>query len=152
MKIQINSLQALERLIGGDTEIEIDIRQSVVEKFSQKHLKTLANDAMMKKMSDAIITDIQSKFFDFVKEGYNSKLKFKEVELATIKEKIDYEVGLALSKAIQNEAGLKTGFDAIRDKIKNVAEWVETELGAEYIEKRLERMVDERIKQKLGLK
>lgn len=38
MKIQINSLEALERLIGGDTELEIDIRNSIVHKFTQKHL------------------------------------------------------------------------------------------------------------------
>jgi hypothetical protein len=42
MKIQINSLEALERLIGGDNELEIDIRNSVVQDFSKKHLKSVA--------------------------------------------------------------------------------------------------------------
>ena len=43
LTIQINNLEALERLIGGDTEVEIEIRNSVVQNFADKHLKDLAN-------------------------------------------------------------------------------------------------------------
>jgi hypothetical protein len=42
VKIQINSLEALERLIGGDSELEIEIRSSIVQEFSKKHLKSIA--------------------------------------------------------------------------------------------------------------
>lgn len=45
MKIQINSLAALERLIGGDTEVEIAIRGNIVQEFAKKHLKAVANSA-----------------------------------------------------------------------------------------------------------
>ena len=38
-KIQINSLEALERLIGGDTELEIEVRNSIVQEFAKKYLK-----------------------------------------------------------------------------------------------------------------
>jgi uncharacterized protein (UPF0147 family) len=37
-KIQINSLAALERLIGGDTEVEIEIRKSVALEMVNKHV------------------------------------------------------------------------------------------------------------------
>jgi len=43
LTIQINNLEALERLIGGDSQVEIDIRNSVAQKFAEKHLKALAN-------------------------------------------------------------------------------------------------------------
>ncbi len=43
LTLQINSKEALERLIGGDTETEIDIRNSVVQKFAEKHLKPIVN-------------------------------------------------------------------------------------------------------------
>ena len=43
LTLQINNLEALERLIGGDSEVEIEIRTSVVQKFADKHLKALAN-------------------------------------------------------------------------------------------------------------
>lgn len=37
-KIQINSLAALERLIGGDTELEIELRKSVAMELVKKHI------------------------------------------------------------------------------------------------------------------
>jgi len=43
-KIQLNSLSALERLIGGDTELEVEIRNSVVQEFAKKHLKCIADN------------------------------------------------------------------------------------------------------------
>ncbi len=45
LTLQINSKEALERLIGGDTETEIEIRNSVVHNFAEKHLKPIANSA-----------------------------------------------------------------------------------------------------------
>ena len=38
MKI-ILDLPALERLIGNDTEIEVELRNSIVQAFAKKHLK-----------------------------------------------------------------------------------------------------------------
>lgn len=52
--IQINSVQALERLIGGDTQVEIDVRNSVVQKFAESHLKSLANSSTIKLAVEAI--------------------------------------------------------------------------------------------------
>lgn len=43
-KIQINSLEALERLIGNDTELEIQVRNNIVQEFAKKHLKAIANE------------------------------------------------------------------------------------------------------------
>ncbi len=43
VKIQINSLEALERLLGGDTTLEVEIRQSVVQQFAKAHLKPFEN-------------------------------------------------------------------------------------------------------------
>lgn len=39
--IQINSLEALERLLGGDTAFEMRVRQAVAVAFAQKHLKPI---------------------------------------------------------------------------------------------------------------
>lgn len=46
MKIQINSLDALERLIGGDSEVEIEIRNSIVQEFTKKYLKSVAEKVL----------------------------------------------------------------------------------------------------------
>lgn len=44
MKIELN-LPALERLIGGDTEIEVALRRQIVEEFAKRHLKEVAEKA-----------------------------------------------------------------------------------------------------------
>ena len=43
LTLQINSLEALERLIRGDSETEVEIRNNVVQRFAEKHLKPLIN-------------------------------------------------------------------------------------------------------------
>lgn len=43
IKIQINSLEALERLLGGDDELEIEVRKSVIEAFGKGFVKSAAN-------------------------------------------------------------------------------------------------------------
>ena len=57
VKIQINSKDALERLIGGDNALEIEIRNSVVQDFSKKHLKSLAEsqETLWRSLVDAAI-------------------------------------------------------------------------------------------------
>lgn len=44
VKIQINSLEALERLIGGNSEMEIELRKAIVLDFAKRHLKPLVAD------------------------------------------------------------------------------------------------------------
>ena len=43
-RLQINSLAALERLIGNDTALELEIRQNIAEEFAKKHIKCLAEE------------------------------------------------------------------------------------------------------------
>ena len=50
MRLELN-LPALERLIGGDTEIEAALRQQVVEAFLKRHIKAILNNEVIKKVS-----------------------------------------------------------------------------------------------------
>jgi hypothetical protein len=43
-------LEALERLIGGDSEVEVESRNSVVQKFAETHLKAIANSTNMARL------------------------------------------------------------------------------------------------------
>lgn len=47
MKIQINSLEALTRLIGDDKEMEISVKQAVLDGFAKRYLKSLVNNKIM---------------------------------------------------------------------------------------------------------
>lgn len=44
LTIQINNLQALERLLGGDTQWEMDIRKSTAVAFARRHFENLPDD------------------------------------------------------------------------------------------------------------
>lgn len=79
IKVQLNSLKALERLIGGDSEIEIEIRNSIVQEFTKRYLKALVTedhiktlrtelDIELKRAKDQIQKETQEVFgkYDYV--------------------------------------------------------------------------------------
>jgi uncharacterized membrane protein YheB (UPF0754 family) len=41
---------AVERLIGGDTEIEVQVRNSIVQSFTKRYLKSIANSDEFKEI------------------------------------------------------------------------------------------------------
>lgn len=43
------TLPALERLIGGDTEMELNLRKQIVQEFTERHLKSVADSALYAK-------------------------------------------------------------------------------------------------------
>lgn len=53
------SLAALERLMGGDTEVEACLRQQVAEQFAKHHLKPLLNDALFSRMKQWFAGEVQ---------------------------------------------------------------------------------------------
>ncbi len=59
MRLELN-LPALERLIGGDTDIEIGVREQIANEFAQRHLKSLMNDVQFKKIYDAWKKDLDA--------------------------------------------------------------------------------------------
>ena len=64
IKIQINSLEALERLIGGDSELELELRNSVVQDFASKHLKSLAVTFSNRSLSQEFATEVRKQIAD----------------------------------------------------------------------------------------
>ncbi|ODU02299.1 MAG: hypothetical protein ABS79_00645 [Planctomycetes bacterium SCN 63-9] len=50
MRIELDA-SALERLLGGDTEVTIHLRQLIVNEFCKKQLKPLLNDAVFRRVS-----------------------------------------------------------------------------------------------------
>lgn len=47
--LEINTAE-LERLIGGDTEVHVNIRRNIAEEFAKKSLKTFLNDHTYQKL------------------------------------------------------------------------------------------------------
>lgn len=49
MRVELTT-KALDRLIGGETEIEVHLRHQVLEQFARARLKALCNDETMSKL------------------------------------------------------------------------------------------------------
>ena len=60
MKIQINSKEALERLIGDDKEMEIAIKNAVINQFAKQYLKSVANDEIMRELKVAVLAEVEA--------------------------------------------------------------------------------------------
>lgn len=58
MKLEL-SVAALERLLGGNTEIEVALRHQIVETFAKKHLYALINSAAFKAVNEDWMTKVQ---------------------------------------------------------------------------------------------
>lgn len=59
MKIQINSLEALERLIGDDKEMEFAIKESILNGFAKKYLKSVANSEAMAEVEAKVLAELK---------------------------------------------------------------------------------------------
>jgi hypothetical protein len=108
LTIQINNLEALERLIGGDTEVEVEVRNCVVQKFAEKHLKPLTNAPEVKKAIGSIVDHIREQITEKVSAdiatfktgwtGYINEIKLKP----EIKSEIDSQVKNIVDDRIRN--------------------------------------------------
>lgn len=72
MKLQINSLEALERLIGGDTDIEIEIRNNIVQEFTKKHLKAIVNEGTIKRVADNLNKTLSAQAESIINDKFGS--------------------------------------------------------------------------------
>lgn len=52
VKLQINNLEALERLIGGDTVLELELRKNIIHAFVDKYLTSLFDSEMGRKLGE----------------------------------------------------------------------------------------------------
>lgn len=129
LTIQINSLEALERLIGGDSEIEIDVRNSVIQKFANKHLKALANtnaitqtlSKIQREISDEVSRRCSAEIATFKKNYYGAinEVKLNPAIESEISRKVRTLTDTAIQKAVDeavevwaDEQGIKRRINA----------------------------------------
>ncbi len=125
-KIQINSLAALERLIGGDNEFEIEIRNSVVQAFTQKHLKGIAAQQAehFRAVAAATTEAAINKHIGSRTSSWGSGYTLKADVEKEIENSVKYKVGEAIAKAVAdnvNAKDLEKLINAMVDKRLNVA-------------------------------
>ena len=129
MKVQINSLAALERLIGGDTEVEIEIRNNIVQEFTKKHLKSIADSP-----------NIQSIKNDLAQQAVNVVTN----ELGVLSGTYGWNQKVALYPAVKKElvdAAKAAAQEAIINAVAEGVKAARAEVNAEYIKSRIDEQV-----------
>ena len=151
MKIQINSLEALERLIGGDTKLEIEIRNSIVQEFTKKYLKSIVNTEIVKAAHSSIIKELQTTIFEQVKVGWNNTYVLTEPYKQIIKNQAEELV----QKAIIESADSVANYDEIRvtvyKRLQDQIKWIDDGLSKETIETKMTNLFEKIIREKLKL-
>jgi hypothetical protein len=137
--VQINSLDALECLIGGDSEFEFDIRNNVVQKFAEKHLKTVANSTVMLEVENKI------KSYVYDNTSYRNKLStsFKD----TIQNVIKTEYEQILSKAFLELK--RKHINELQIEIKNFEEKYSDTLIKHFEKKHIQKIIDAKVDAKI---
>lgn len=103
LTLQINSIHALEKLIGGDTKVEVDIRNSVVQAFATKHLKCIANEIL----NDTFKKEIKKVTDGYIKEDSWHRFTLNDGFEKKIKAKVDELVRISIAKCIDEKIAKK---------------------------------------------
>jgi hypothetical protein len=143
LTLQINSKEALERLIGGDSQTEIDIRNSVVQKFAEKHLKAVVNSDAMR----TTLYQIQTAITQNVKEQC-------EREVATFKTSYGGSItDIKLNPAVQKEIDTQVrtiAYDIIQKKVdESIKFWANNAEIEKIVAKKFEYYTNEIISNKV---
>lgn len=134
--IQINSLEALERLIGGSTEMEVSLRNAVVQQFTEKHLKPIAAQPDMKALAVSIATAAKLSIEKLVAESIG------EVKLGWN----GLVESVKLSSAVRSELDMR-----VRDIAERlIGEAVQDALSALDLASRVDRAVKTRLDYNIG--
>lgn len=133
VKVQLN-LPALERLIGGDSEMEVQLRHQVVREFSKHHLTALLKDETWKAADKALREEIAKQVVEVLglnlrEQGwvpaYPSQLKNNIKQ--QIRDTCEQAVREAISKAIEERVEfLKNGL--IAEITRQINQVVRTEV------------------------
>lgn len=107
MKIQINSLAALERLIGEDKDMEIAVKESVLNQFAHKTLKAVLNSDVARTLRKIIereidIPKVLAEYVNSTTSSYVSTHVATDRLKGIIRKEIDQQLGNLLRDEIHN--------------------------------------------------
>ena len=142
--------QALERLLGGDTEVEAELRNCVVQEFAKKHLKAIANSEVFQgfvkkeidKMRLAAELAVNEAIFDTKKDSWN------RVVTNGFKEGLKKQIAKDVSFAFEQELGRQLN-KMIDERLNGLTETVEGYIDSKvknYGKYTIDKMVEEKFK------
>ena len=117
IKLQLDS-SALERLIGGDSEVEVEIRNSIAQAFAKRHLKGVIEERYL----DELKKEICDYFWGFNSNRYELKPEVKQMIANEVKKVIGEEIKKA------TEEGYSKIVDDLNAemqlKVNEIVDWI----------------------------
>lgn len=147
IKIQINDRSALERLIGGDSQLEIEARNNIVQDFAKKYLKVQIDYAIGSAAKETINQVLKEENYLDTKFYNTLTPQFKEV----IKRQVDKYINELIFNNTVTSPLISKLLETVELQIQQAANTITNQLSEKVLEGKLDRMVDAKIKQKLGL-
>lgn len=152
IKIQLNSLEALERLIGGNTELEMELRNSVAQDFTKKYLKGLVTTQLELGAKQLIPKVLKEEGILENDNLWNIRLTPQIVN--SIKNSIDVEV----KNRLASEAAQKVLTPIINDfqeqlkaQVALAVDRITGQIEESVLTGKINSLVNARIKEKLGI-
>jgi len=155
IKIQINSLDALERLIGNDTTLEIEVRNSIVQEFTKKHLKALAEESVIKASEKSVMNYLKTEYLTEQRKGYyGTELILKNPISDVIKNNVNTIVLGEIDRIISTKVMVPELEKKILVKFSEIDKLIDERLGYltdGVINNYIENKANQKIKDKLGI-
>lgn len=151
IKIQINSLAALERLIGGDSDIEIQVRNNIVQEFTKRYLKDLVATEELKRFKNEIINSVREE----IKANIHEEIKVpgytypRSVIKPEVKKELINSVRADIMSEICDEIKTNLGVDKAKEIIESETQNVLNNLLRKLSKESLEATINLRVKTKL---
>lgn len=153
-KIQINSLAALERLIGGEEETEIEIRRSIIKEFANKHLKELAETTEMKAAIKDITKAAEQHIGTWVKTGnwsWDATFVFDTKIERQLSDMIENTLITKFEGLLNEKINAFQYLSRIEKIVEDRANYIANKWTDGEIERRIQAAADKKIKEKLGI-
>lgn len=111
MILQLN-LPALERLLAGESSIELNLRQQIVEEFCKKHIKTLVNNTELVKVHKAVAEEIKKHIGEEVWESGKGWS-------VTVRERVEKLIQHGIEEVVHKY--LKASYDKLATELEALA-------------------------------
>ena len=97
LTLQINSLEALEKLLSGDVQLEMDMRNTVVQEYAKKYIKSVAQEFV----SSQNRTETEKVMKEFLKKQNYSNTSLNPDFQEKLRKHIEYEVGKIVDNKVK---------------------------------------------------
>jgi len=134
MKIQLDE-KALERLIGGDSDIEVELRSNVVQAFAKRHLKGVIEEKYLKAINEEVFDELH----EWVSGKWSLSDKIKQRIADGVEKVIEAEIkkfAEAQYSEIRKEVDLK-----VQKHLNDMEYWIKHNLNEEKGERIIEKVI-----------